>query len=314
VSVGVPVYNGENFLADALDAILAQTYKDLELLISDNASTDGTAEICLEYARRDSRVSYHRNEVNLGGVDNINQVFRRSTRRYFKWAAHDDRITPTFLERSVAILDQNPEVVLAFPGIGVIDGEGRITKALPEQLPNGGDARPHERFREIACTSHGGFHLWGLMRADVLERTGLHGRFQGGDRVLLAEMALHGPFAAIPGQLFLLRDHEQRGTKSYPSIYRRAEWHDPSGRGSRVFPHWRIGRELLAVVRRAPLDRRERIRCYLVMVRWPTCIWNWARLSMDLVVAVVPGAWRVVEWARARAKDRRLERVERQAS
>ena len=314
VSIGVPVYNGENFLADALDSILAQTFGDFELLISDNASTDGTAEICREYARRDPRVRYHRNEVNVGGVDNINQVFGRATGRYFKWAAHDDRIAPTFLEDGIAMLEENPDAVLAFSGIAVIDGDGRVTKSLAEQLPAAGASRPVDRFREIACTSHGGFHLWGVMRADVLEKTGLHGRFQGGDRVLLAEMALHGPFATIPGRQFLLRDHEDRGTKAYPSIYRRAAWHDPSGRGSRVFPHWRIGRELLAVVGRAPLDRRERIRCYLVMARWPTCIWNWARLAMDLLVAVVPGAWRVFEWARARAKDRRLARVGRQAS
>jgi len=307
------VYNGENFLRDALDSILAQTYRDFELIISDNASTDGTEEICREYVERDPRVRYHRNEVNVGGVDNINQVFRLSTRRYFKWAAHDDRISPQFVERAIAELEARPAAVLCFSGVGVIDDGGAIVKTLPDQLPTTGGGRPRDRFREIACTSHGGFHLWSVMRADVLARTGLHGRFQGGDRVLLAEMALHGPFAQVDGVHFLLRDHAGRGTKAYPSIYRRSAWHDPSGRRHRTFPHWRIARELIAVVQRAPLGRRERYACYLVMAQWPTCIWNWARLGMDLVVAVHPGAWRVFEWARSMAKERR-QRAARRAS
>ena len=97
VSIGMPVYNGEKYLEEAIQSILAQTYSDFELVISDNASTDKTQEICLEYAARDSRVRYHRNEKNLGAAPNYNRTFELSTGQYFKWADYDDLLAEEFL-------------------------------------------------------------------------------------------------------------------------------------------------------------------------------------------------------------------------
>jgi glycosyltransferase involved in cell wall biosynthesis len=114
VSIGLPVYNGERFLKDALDSILSQTYRDFELIISDNASSDHTEEICRRYAARDERVRYYRYDNNVGAARNFNRVFQLSRGEYFKWAAHDDICSPGFLQRCVKILDSDTAVVVCF--------------------------------------------------------------------------------------------------------------------------------------------------------------------------------------------------------
>ena len=96
VSIGMPVFNGEKYLRESIESILDQTYQNFELIISDNASTDRTQEICLEYARKDNRISYYRNDKNLGGPRNYNRVFELSSAEYFKWAAYDDVLAPEF--------------------------------------------------------------------------------------------------------------------------------------------------------------------------------------------------------------------------
>src|SRR5512139_3267591 len=112
VSIGVPVYNGENFLKDALDSLLAQTFKDFEIVIADNVSTDQTEEICRSYAAKDARIRYYRNETNIGAGPNHNRVFELSRGEYFKWVCHDDMCAPEFLERCIEVLDRDPSVVL----------------------------------------------------------------------------------------------------------------------------------------------------------------------------------------------------------
>ena len=112
VSIGMPVYNGENFVKGALDSILAQTFQDFELIISDNASTDKTKEICQKYAAKDQRITLLCNEKNVGAAKNYNRTFYASSGKYFMWLAHDDLIATEYLERCVEILEQNPSIVL----------------------------------------------------------------------------------------------------------------------------------------------------------------------------------------------------------
>jgi glycosyltransferase involved in cell wall biosynthesis len=106
LTIGLPVYNGERYLAQALDALLAQTYQDFELIISDNASTDRTADICQEFVARDARVKYVRQRVNIGAGPNHNAVLTLARGRFFKWAAHDDVYAPTLLERCIEVLER----------------------------------------------------------------------------------------------------------------------------------------------------------------------------------------------------------------
>ena len=125
VSVGIPVYNGERYLEVAIVSVLNQTYQDFELIISDNASSDHTREICMEYAKQDPRIRYYRNDKNLGAAPNYNRVFQLSDAEYFKWADYDDLIAPDFLSKCIRILDQNPSVVLCYPRAMIIDENGK---------------------------------------------------------------------------------------------------------------------------------------------------------------------------------------------
>jgi glycosyltransferase involved in cell wall biosynthesis len=105
----------ERFLAQALDCLLAQTFQDFEIIISDNASTDRTSEICRHHARANCRVRYVRNQRNPGAITNFNRVFERSTAPLFKWVAHDDLYRERYLESCVRLVDENPDVIVAHP-------------------------------------------------------------------------------------------------------------------------------------------------------------------------------------------------------
>ena len=108
VSIGLPVYNAERHLAKALDSLLAQDYESFELIVSDNASTDSTQEICTSYAKRDSRLRYHRAEHNMGAIWNFNRVFELATGEYFMWAAHDDLRDPRYVSACLAAMQSHP--------------------------------------------------------------------------------------------------------------------------------------------------------------------------------------------------------------
>ena len=111
LSIGLPVYNGEKFLQNRLDGILSQTFSDFELIISDNASTDSTADICKEYALKDNRILYIRQENNIGPFNNGKFVLDKAQNEYFVFAAVDDLWKPTFLEKNIKVLDSDDNVV-----------------------------------------------------------------------------------------------------------------------------------------------------------------------------------------------------------
>src|ERR1700682_2243328 len=125
ITIGLPVYNGAKYLAAAMDSILAQSYGDFDLLISDNASTDGTEEICRDYAKKDPRIRYIRQRQNLGAAANHNLLIPMTDSPYFKWASHDDLLAPGFLAACVDVLDRDSTVVLASPASMLIDEVGK---------------------------------------------------------------------------------------------------------------------------------------------------------------------------------------------
>ncbi len=125
VSIGMPVFNGEKFLAEAIESILAQSFRDFELIISDNASSDRTEEMCRAFAARDERIRYFRQPVNQGAAWNHNFVFNQSSAGYFKWQCHDDLCDPTFIEKCVAVLDREPLAALCYSQFLRIDELGR---------------------------------------------------------------------------------------------------------------------------------------------------------------------------------------------
>lgn len=281
VSIGMPVFNGERYLEQALDSILAQTYPDFELTISDNASTDRTWEICQVYAAQDPRIRCIRNETNLGASRNFNQVFELASGEYFKWAAHDDLCAPEFLERCVEVLDRDTSVVLCYARTRAIDEMGEALREY-DAKPRLGSPKPYVRFHECICVSHPQVAVFGVIRANTLEQTRLIGSYAASDRPLLGELTLLGKFHEIPEYLFFYRNHPLQSWRAHPSRHAEESWFDPARAGKITFPHWRLLREHYLSIRRAPLSRQERTWCYLVLAWWVRRRWRY--LAKNLVL------------------------------
>lgn len=265
LSIGLPVYNGENFLRCALDSILGQTFGDFELIIADNASSDGTADICREYTNRDTRIRYLRNPRNLGASRNYNLLFEHSSAPYFKWAAHDDVLAPTFLEQCVSVLDADPAVILCHSKAARIDERGERTGAYNSKM-NFDQATAHERYHDLIFVRHPCTAVFGVMRREALGQTGLIGNFVGSDRTLLAELGLMGRIHEIPEYLFFRRDHS--GASINISKYERLKWFDPQKGKLIHLPTWKMGFEYFRSVSRAPLEWSERLTCYRYTAFW----------------------------------------------
>ncbi|MEL6930145.1 MAG: glycosyltransferase family A protein, partial [Cyanobacteria bacterium J06600_6] len=184
VSIGMPVYNGENYLRETLESLLSQTFEDFELVIADNASTDDTESICRDYQAQDSRIKYHRNQENLGAARNYNKVFSLASGEYFKWAAHDDLCCPCFLEKCVQILDSDPNVVLAYTGCNEIDEHGQEIKQWKNLPHNFSSPNTSQRIKEL-ISNNSWVLIFGLIRSKVLSMTPLLGSFAMHDWILI---------------------------------------------------------------------------------------------------------------------------------
>jgi hypothetical protein len=274
LTIGMPVYNGANYLAETLDLILAQTFVDFELVISDNASTDSTAEICRAYAARDSRIRYERLDTNIGAARNFNRLVDMARGEYFKWAAHDDRFTLDFVERCIAVLDREPDVTLCFAQAQAIDKYRRPVE-LFDSKQRLGAPRATERFYECINVPHAQTAVFGVMRTSVLRQTRLIGAFSSSDRVLLGEMTLLGRLYEIPHMLFFYRHHEQQSWRAYWGRHRYLAWFDPTKAGRISFPHWRLLLEHYITISRAPISPSERLVCLLYLCWWVRLHWRY---------------------------------------
>lgn len=277
VSIGLPVYNGENFLAEALDSLINQTYTNLEVIVSDNASTDRTQEICREYAARDPRIRYLRNDENVGAARNYNLLVDEATGPYFKWAAHDDVVDPTLVAKSVAALEADSSYVLAYPLAVIIDEAGATVKTFPP-LRDLDAASPAKRF--IAHVCRRGVHqhmVFGVVRTEQLRKTRLIGAFSSSDRVLNGELALLGRFYEIPEVLFFKRNHADAHWKVHRQRRDREAWYDPLRAGVKTHPTWRLMQEHLNSIQLAPVNTVEKAQCRISMVRWVRL--NWRQLA-----------------------------------
>ena len=286
VTVGLAVYNGESFLADALKSLVEQDYEDLEILVGDNASTDGTIAICEDFAARDPRIRIIRSARNGGVAWNHDRLLHEARGEYFKWAACDDRYKPRFVSACVDVLDQHPDVVLSYTGTVDIDTDGKVLKTWPTTNRASSDD-PVERFRDVVLNERECFPFYGLMRSDVLRSTVLNGNYSGSDHPLLAELALRGRFFEVPEPLFEHGEHAGRSVTLYPNERDRLVLFRPDQAGKLSFPRWNMARGFVHVVLRSPLSSRDKLRTI------PTLA-SWARVWWRPLVFAVPGAARHV--------------------
>lgn len=270
LSIGLPVYNGERYLAESLDALLGQTFEDYELIISDNASTDGTEEICRTYAARDSRIRYFRQDTNIGACPNHNYTFHAARGELFKWTSYDDLYGRDLLRRCVEALDARPEVVLAHSHQAIIDGAGRITHTVDYPLDTDVESAP-ARFRSLLFAV-GGDDFYGVIRSEVLRRTPLNNSYHHSDRTLVAELALAGRFHQVPEVMFFRRDHPGRAERAKPTKRSRSANMDPRRADRLRHPTVRLLAEyvwgFVSAINRTPLSAADRRLCYRYLAQW----------------------------------------------
>lgn len=273
----MPVYNAERTLRPAVDSILGQTWRDLELVICDNASTDGTRRICEEYAARDRRVRYIRHDRNIGASGNYNAVFRHSRGRLFKWASSNDTCHPEFLQRCLDVLLNDESVVVAHPLTRLVDATGAT-----DDVRDGLDLRqrdPRDRFRLLIDRMRLNNMMNGVIRADVLRRTPLIRPFFSSDSSLMAELALHGTIAEIPEFLYF-RSVDRETATARKSAEEVAEHYNPGTRRAPLFSQWRLHGHYFGAIWRAPVSGRDKMRLAEYVVR--SLFWKREALFEDV--------------------------------
>ncbi len=283
VSIGLPVYNGERFLQQALDSLLAQTYADFELIISDNASTDGTEAICRAYAGKDRRVRYYRNTKNLGVGRNFNLVFELSRGEYFKWASADDLCRPEHVTRCIDVLDNDDTVVLSYPRARFIDENGRLLE-IDDPGWDLRSERAHERLRYALLAGHWINAHYGLIRADALAGTRLMPSYPGGDHRLIAELTLKGKFVEIPEYLFFRRFHPGASSQNTEQFSWTMEFH--TGNTDQIsFPLWNVNLDNMITIIRSDLIVRYKFSLVEAVLRdmW----WRHERLLRELRIGLM---------------------------
>lgn len=282
-TVGIPVYNGEKYLPAALDSVREQDEEHIEIVISDNASTDATEEICRAAAAEDPRIRYHRQPRNRGGGWNFNHLLDLARAPYFTWAAADDIRRPAFVRRCLeTFADSDPATVLVYPRTRIIDAGGVLTEDLNDTDLACDEPTPHERMAHF-LRAQAAHLFYGLHRTDALRSTRGIRPTVGNDMVILTELACRGPFALVPEQLFWQRRHaEQFSAQGQAQI----AWHAPAASVRFAFPHTKVSVELVRGVLSSPLGPAETLRCLAtVPVAWTLPRWRgpaadvWAALG-----------------------------------
>ena len=266
VSIGLPVYNGEGFLSQTVDSILNQTFTDFELIISDNASVDGSTAIAESYARRDDRIRVVRSEYNRGAAWNYKHLLDLARGRYFRWAPADDLFASESLTCCVQVLDQHPEAVLCYPKTTLINAQGQVLQLYEDNLDLR-QASPVERYKaavkQIGLTNV----IYGLMRTGVLRQTRLIGSFPGADVLFVTELSLFGQFHEIDQRLFFRRMHPG-ASSSIQSLDGIQAFMDPKIVRKKAFARmWRHLFESMRSLLHAPLAVRERVRLFGFLMR-----------------------------------------------
>ncbi|HYE19895.1 MAG TPA: glycosyltransferase family 2 protein [Tepidisphaeraceae bacterium] len=290
LSIGLPVYNGGALLRLAIDSVLAQTFTDFELVICDNASTDGTEALCREYARRDKRVRYVRNPVNIGAAKNFNRTFELSRSPLFKWMSHDDVVLPTMVERCVEALDANPDAVLCTVRRRYMEYDGE---------PCWED--PVEQFHDLSVPqllrvegSRFPAYMMGVMRREALLNSRLMDTYVACEVVFVLEMRLQGRIFQMPDELHFQRlpDESDQSRLVRKSQRGEAVFLDPLNAARRLLmpPGVKLLVEMFRAVGRSNLTAGRKARAYREVAEYtlekfrkvanPRHLWRWVRLHL----------------------------------
>src|SRR3954454_19725766 len=209
VTIGMPVYNGSDYLSESLAALRDQEFTDFEVLIRDNASTDDTEEVCRAFVATDPRFHYTRNETNVGGARSSNLILDDVRSPLFVWTYHDDVCSPAFIRRSVEVIDAaGPDAVGAIPRVQLIDESGAVVGRHGDADLDVTSPLPHERLRVVLSRMIGQIQF-GLIRTQAIRSAGGVSVSTAGELILPAALALRGPLLLVPDDgLLSIRQHE----------------------------------------------------------------------------------------------------------
>ncbi|MBX3083303.1 MAG: glycosyltransferase [Anaerolineae bacterium] len=302
VSIGLPVYNGERFIGQAIEALLTQTYRDFELIVCDNGSTDRTIDIIRQYAKRDPRLRFYQNPHNLGWWGNYNRAFELATGEFFMWNADDDLRAPTFIERCLAPLEHDPWAILCYAQTKLIDSQGceiprdaqrrgyyidhagnllrmRNAEPLDKRLDS-----PHlvDRFRDIVLKTNFCHEQYGLIRREVLAKTNLMQNYYGSDKAMLAQLSLLGRFTSVPEPLFSSRRHIEQSS-NIVSARDRAIWSGATTKlKNSLRPRTMVFQGCLEAALKTPMTPSERIACVWIVLRYLTVADKWLMMFEEM--------------------------------
>ena len=280
VTIGLPVYNSERYIRQSLDSLIAQTYTNFVLVVSDNASTDGTAQICQQYATSDSRVKYFRNDVNIGNPRNFNRVFELASTRYLKWSTADDFWAPTFLERAMEIMEGDSSIALCYPQAILVDADGGNATDYDDVL-HLVQEDPADRFLALITRIKLAHQHLGLIRMSHLRQTHLLGAYVASDINLLAELTLYGKFFEMPQRLFFRRIHKDSGSwKRGNAEHEARRYHAARVGRAAGLKKWRSHLSFFSAVSCSPLPLRSKMRIYRRLTQ--RMIWDRRDLTWEL--------------------------------
>ena len=282
ISIGIPAYNSAATIGSAIEGLLAQSCGDFELIVSDNASTDATRDVVENYVRRDARIRYERQPVNIGANGNYSHVVRRARGEFFKWCSSSDWCAPTFLQRCVEELAAHGDTVLVAPRTRLFQGSPSTAQDYAFDIEVLDDT-PLERFTRLYSTLRLNNAMNGLIRTSALRRTRLVERYLHADVVLMGHLALLGKFRLVPERLFYRRMEAAFST----ALQDRAgllRHHYPQPSARTLFQGCKrlVGRARATLS--APMPLAEKLRSLVYVAK--TCYWEGESILEDL-----RGAW-----------------------
>jgi len=266
LTIGMPVFNDARFISESLSSVLAQEFSDFELIISDNGSTDGTSEICSDFAKHDARIRYERQPENRGAAWNFRRVLERASTEYFMWASSHDLLDSSLVRKCVALLDEDSNVVLVYARSRLIDREGQVVEPCMGDRIDLRGKESIQRVRTIVRKLSTCNMMYGVFRRVVLEKVRCDRPCIGPDHVMLLEIVILGEIAQIPDVLFRRREVRARATN--PDEFHAAQYERLTGKRDPSALRWRYwrwyGEHIRSVLRsNVPITVRFRLTAHV---------------------------------------------------
>ncbi len=278
ISIGIPAYNSAAHIGFTIEGMLSQTFEDFEVIVSDNASTDGTCEVVERYMRGDPRIRYERHPVNIGANPNYSHLVRCARGEYFKWSSSSDWCAPTFLECCLSDLSAHQDAVLVVPRTFLFQEKPELAEAYSNDFAIL-DESPAARFKCLYTSHSLNNAMNGLIRMSALRRTRLIDSYVGADIVLMGHLALMGKFRLLEQRLFYRRMDRATATALQDDV---GKWrhHYPQRSVGVLFQGSKRQLGLLWGVMAAPMSFKDRLSALTIALRM--IYWNRSFIWDDL--------------------------------